>query len=87
MSWDVRRWWAKNVLRRAVDLDLSHVGIPAILMIANDRYLNHKRPNGPIINILNRNHYPPAWLIQVHHLYLLQIIEVGPSSDAYPENQ
>jgi len=69
-----------------MDFDLSHVSVPAILMIADDRYLNHECPNGPIIDVFNRDHYPSTWFVQVHYLHLLQIIEIGPSSDAYPEN-
>jgi len=35
-----------------MDFDLSHVDDPAILMITDDRYLNHECPNGPIIDVL-----------------------------------
>lgn len=70
-----------------MNLDLSHVGVPAVLMITDDCYLNHECSNRPIIDVFNRDHYPSAWFIQVHHFYLLQIIKVGPSSNAYPENQ
>jgi len=34
-------------------------------MITDDRrlrYLNHEYPNGPIIDVFNRNHYSSAWL-------------------------
>lgn len=87
MPRDVRRRRAKDILRRAMDLDLPHMGVPAVLMIADDRYLNHECPNGPIVDVLNRDHYPSARLVQIHHLHFLQIVEIGPSSDAYPKNQ
>lgn len=70
-----------------MDLYLSHMGISAILMIANDCYLDHECSNGPIVDVFNGDHYPSTWLIQVHHFHLLQIVEVGSSSDAYPANQ
>jgi len=32
-------------------------------MITDDRYLNHECPNGPIIDVFNKNHYSSAWLV------------------------
>jgi len=43
-----------------MDFDLD---VPTILMIIDDRYLNHECPNRPIIDVFNRNHYSSAWLI------------------------
>lgn len=46
-----------------MDLDLPHMGVPAILMIADNGYLYHKCPNRSVIDVLNGDDYPTAWLV------------------------
>lgn len=72
-------------MRGTVNFNLPHVGVPAVLVIADDRYLNHECPDRTVVDILDGNDHPAARLVQVHHLHLLKIVEIGPGSDTYPK--
>lgn len=59
-KWSLFYWW--------MNFNLSHVCVPAILMITNHCYLNHKCPYWFVSNVFNWNHYPPCWFIQEHYI-------------------
>jgi len=46
-----------------MNFNLSHVNVPAILMITDDCYQNHECSNGPIIDVFNRNYHSSVWII------------------------
>lgn len=69
-------WW--------MNFNLSHVCIPAILMVTNHCYLNHKCSYRFVSNVFNWNHYPSCWFIQEHYIEFFQVIEVCSYSNWQP---
>lgn len=86
LSRDMEAWWAEVILSWAVHLNLPHVCIPTILMIAYHSYLNHECSDGPVVQVFYGNHNPTTRLIQIHHFHLLKIVEVRASSNADSRN-
>lgn len=63
-----------------VDPNLTHMGISAVLMIRNNRNLQHERAKRLHIAILNGYLHPTIWLCKVDDLQLLEIVKVCPRS-------
>ena len=55
-----------------------------LLMIVCDSNLKEKCPDQSLVHVLQRYLHPSRWLLQVHHLNLLEVIEVGADPDADP---
>ena len=55
-----------EVLDRRMDLDVSHVSVPAILVVREDGDLDHESPDGFVVDVLQRNDHPSRRLIELH---------------------
>ena len=66
-------------------LNLSHMGVPSILMITNNCYLNHECPYWFFMNVFYWYQDPTSRLIQVNHFNFLKIIKIGASSNGNTE--
>lgn len=86
LSWGMRSRWPKHVLGWTVNLYLSHVRIPPILMIAYYRDLDHERSDWSFVHVFDRNNDPPTRFVQIHYFDFLEIVEVRSSSDTYSKN-
>lgn len=78
--------WSKNILCWTININLPHMCIPPILVIAYYSYLYHKCPNRSVIYIFYRNDNPATWFIQIHDFYFLKIIKICTCSDTYSKN-
>lgn len=58
--------------------------VPPVLVIANDRNLDHERAHRNVTHLLNRDAHPARRFAQVHHLDLLQVVKVRPTADRDP---
>lgn len=73
------------LLHRWVYLDLTHVGVPAILMVAHHSYLNHVGAYWLVMDILDGYFHPPGRFIHIHHFYFLEVVKISSGSYRYPE--
>lgn len=64
-----------------MDSDLSHVCVAPILMIADDRDLDHERSDRILSAVLDRNDNPATRLAKVDYFYFVEIVEVSSAPD------
>jgi len=67
-----------------MDADLAHVGVPAILVVRDHSNLKHEGAYGLDVPILNGYLHPAGGFGKVHHLQLLQVVEVRSRSYGDP---
>ena len=65
---------------RTEDLHLSQVSVAALLVVLDDGDLQEEGAHQLVVDVLQRDLHPAGRLLQLHHLNLLQVVEVGSHS-------
>ena len=68
----------------AEDLDLPEVSVPALLVVLDHGHLQQECPHQLLIHVLQRDLHPARRLLELHHLDLLEVVEVSPDPDRDP---
>ena len=67
-----------------MDPDLSHMRVPAVLVVAYHSDLDHESSDRILARILHWNDDPAGRLCQVDDLDLIEVVEVSSTSDGDP---
>jgi hypothetical protein len=68
-------------LNGAVNLDLPHVGVAAVLVVTSHGNLNHEHSNWLVSDVFYGDVDPPRRLCQHDNFDLLQIVKMAPHPD------
>ena len=61
-------------------LDLAQVRVAALLVVLDDGDLQEEGAHQLVVDVLQGDLHPARGLLQLHHLNLLQVVEVGSHS-------
>ena len=73
-----------QILDGGVDFDVPHVGVPPVLVVRNNRNLDHEGPHGFFVGILQGDHHPSRRLDQFHDVEFSQVVDVISNSYGQP---